>query len=111
MGGVPPGRRNTQSVRFAGLHLATDPAPSRVPGELRSPRAPSITHRYPGANSGRGPLVDTARRPVIGARLSKMALQEIQTLALKIEPGLDTKQRHFPGGRRPDAVKRHRQLG
>jgi hypothetical protein len=34
-----------------------------------------------------------------------MALQEIQTLALKIEPGLDIEQRHFPGGRRPDAVK------
>jgi hypothetical protein len=53
-----------------------------------------------------GPLVDGARGPVIiRARLPEMALQETLCLALKIEPGLDTKPRHLPGGRRPDTVK------
>jgi len=34
-----------------------------------------------------------------------MLLQEIQTLALEIEPGFDAEHRHLPGCRRPDAVK------
>jgi len=34
-----------------------------------------------------------------------MVLQETHCLALKIEPGLDTEPRHFPGGCRPYTVK------
>ena len=37
------------------------------------------------------PLVDAARGPVIvGARLTEMLLKELQSLVLKVEPGLDT---------------------
>jgi hypothetical protein len=53
-----------------------------------------------------GPFVDAARGPVIiGTHLPEMLLQELQGLALEIEPGLDAETRHLPRGGRPDAVK------
>src|SRR6516165_2069697 len=58
-----------------------------------------------------GPFVDAARGPVIvGARFPEMLLQELQGLALEIEPGFDAEHRHLPCCRRSDAVKLpHRQ--
>src|SRR5262249_26291660 len=53
-----------------------------------------------------GPFVGTARGPVIiGAHFPEMLLQEIQGLALEIEPGFDAETRHLPRGGGPDAVK------
>src|SRR5262249_3561818 len=53
-----------------------------------------------------GPFVDAARRPVIiGAHFSEMLLQELQGLALEIEPGFDAESRHLPRGGGSDAMK------
>src|SRR6516162_3913196 len=46
-----------------------------------------------------GPFVDAARSPVIvGAHFPEMLLQELQSLALEIEPGFDAESRHLLGG-------------
>src|SRR6516225_4264986 len=52
------------------------------------------------------PFVDAARGPVIvRAHFPEMLLQELQGLALEIEPGFDAETRHLPRGGGPDAVK------
>src|SRR5215472_13901082 len=53
-----------------------------------------------------GTFVDAARGPVIiGAHFPEMLLQELQSVALEIEPGFDAETRHLPRGGGPDAVK------
>src|SRR5215472_8632720 len=53
-----------------------------------------------------GPFVDAARGPVIiGAHFPEMLLQELQGLALEIEPGFYAETRHLPRGGGPDAMK------
>ena len=58
-----------------------------------------------------GPLIDTARNPVIvGARFPEMLLQEGLGLRPQVEPGFDAQLGHLLGCRRSDAVKLpHRQ--
>jgi hypothetical protein len=51
------------------------------------------------SDPGGAPLVDAAPRKQLGAYFSEPLLQELDALALKVEPGFNPEPRHLPSGR------------